>query len=174
MDQQQLIIWFAGFYEGEGSISNDISNRNRIVVSISQNDITPLEKGKEIWGGSIRKRERKSPCSEKICIGHEWKLNHIQGLKFIDDIKPYMIIPYKINQIKKCVDKQNEKWTTKFKCSFCEDIFTDMSGRRRHEKTQHIEKGIKHQCIYCDKEYNTIDTMKRHIKLNHNLVASHN
>ena len=65
MDQQQLIIWFAGFYEGESSISCDISNRNRIIVSISQNDITPLEKGKEIWGGSIRKRERKSPASKK-------------------------------------------------------------------------------------------------------------
>ena len=38
-DQQK--IWFTGFYEGEGSISNDISNRNRFRINLSQNDITP-------------------------------------------------------------------------------------------------------------------------------------
>ena len=45
MDQQQIIIWFAGFYEGEGTISNDITNRNRYRVSIAQNDRTPLDIG---------------------------------------------------------------------------------------------------------------------------------
>ena len=48
MDQQQITIWFAGFYEGEGSVSNDTHNRNRIRLSISQNDKTPLEIGKKI------------------------------------------------------------------------------------------------------------------------------
>ena len=49
MDQQQIIIWFAGFYEGEGTIVNDISNRNKLRISISQNDRTPLDIGK-IYG----------------------------------------------------------------------------------------------------------------------------
>jgi hypothetical protein len=56
--------WFAGFYEGEGWISNDISNNNRIRIGMAQNDVTPLEEGKLIWGGSIKKRIRKSPASE--------------------------------------------------------------------------------------------------------------
>ena len=38
------LIWFCGFYEGEGSVSNDKSNKNRIKFSIS------LEQGKAIWG----------------------------------------------------------------------------------------------------------------------------
>ena len=48
MDQQQIKIWFAGFYEGEGSISNDTHNRNKLRLSISQNDKTLLEIGKNI------------------------------------------------------------------------------------------------------------------------------
>jgi hypothetical protein len=166
MDQQSLKIWFAGFYEGEGSVSNDISNRNRLRVSISQNDITPLKIGKNIWGGNIRNRKRITNKG-KICNGNEWVLNHNSSLNFLNDIKPYMIIPYKISQIEKAYEKFNEPWNKKFKCAFCEKEFCDMSGRRRHEKNNHIEKNIKFNCKICNKEYNSRDSMKRHIKLNH-------
>jgi hypothetical protein len=172
MDQQQLKIWFAGFYEGEGSISNDTSNRNRLKIAIAQNDRTPLDIGQQIWGGYIRERVRKSPASDKICKGHEWQLNHNQSIKFIEDIKDFMIIPYKIQQIKICQEKLNEEWNKKFKCSFCDFEFADLSGRRRHEKINHIEKGILHKCEQCEKTYSSLDSMKRHIKLNHSLVAS--
>jgi hypothetical protein len=170
---EQQIIWFAGFYEGEGSISNDIGNRNNIRICISQNDRTPLDIGKQIWGGNIRERIRKSPASDKICHGNEWVLNSKDAIKFIDDIKPFMIIPYKINQVKTCIDKfNNEIWDKKFKCNFCDSTFTDMSGRRRHEKNNHIEKGQLHKCELCNNTYNSRDSLKRHIKINHNSVAS--
>jgi uncharacterized Zn-finger protein len=175
MDQQeQLKIWFCGFYEGEGSISNDVGNRNRLRISISQNDRTPLDIGKKRWGGFIRERIRTSPSSNKICYGHDWVLNHRQSIKFIEDIKPYMMIPYKIQQIEKCIEKSKEIWDIKFKCSFCDCEFSDMSGRRRHEKQQHIDKGIKIKCDFCKKEYCSRDSMKRHIRLNHNSVVSRN
>lgn len=167
MEQQQLIIWFSGFYEGEGCISNDIGNRNKIRVSMAQNDKTPLEIGQKIWGGHIRKRVRKSPASEKICIGYEWCMNHKKGKIFINAIKPYMIIPYKINQIKKCLEKESEPWNRKFKCNFCDLEYTDYSGRRRHEKKEHINKGIEFKCEKCDKKYKSRDSMKRHMKINH-------
>jgi hypothetical protein len=172
MDQQQLKIWFAGFYEGEGSISNDISNRNRLRISIAQNDRTPLDIGKKIWGGWVRERIRKSPASDKICKGHEWQLNHCDSLKFIEDIKPFMMIPYKIQQVKKCEDLFKQEWNGKFKCSFCESVFTDIPGKKRHEKIIHIEKGVLHKCTLCEKTYLSLDSMKRHIKINHNSVAS--
>ena len=108
MDQQQLKIWFAGFYEGEGSISNDKSNNNRLRLSISQNDRTPLDKALKIWGGSILKRVRKSPASDKICTGYEWRIGHEATFIFIKDIKKYMIIPYKINQVENAVKKSKE------------------------------------------------------------------
>ncbi len=37
MDLQD-IIWICGFYEGEGTISNDISNNNSIRLCIYQNE----------------------------------------------------------------------------------------------------------------------------------------
>lgn len=173
MIEQQIKhkIWFAGFYEGEGSISNDINNRNRLRINISQNDKTPLEIGKEIWGGFIRERVRTTP-NGKICYGNEWVLNHNQSLSFIEDIKEHMIIPYKIKQIELALEKLNETWDKRFTCSFCDCDFADPSGRRRHEKRNHIEKDVRFKCNLCDKEYTARDTLKRHIKLNHSSVAS--
>jgi len=174
MNSEQLKIWFAGFYEGEGAISNDKSNRNKLIISIAQNDRTPLDIGKNIWGGYIRQRIRKSPASDKICTGHEWKLNHNQSLKFLEDIKPFMIIPYKINQVNKCEEKLKEEWTTRFKCSFCDLDFSDLSGKSRHEKKSHIHIDKLFKCPHCINEYKSKDSMNRHIKLNHNSVASVN
>lgn len=171
MDLNQKIIWFAGFYEGEGSISNDICSRNSIRVSISQNDRTPLDIGKEIWGGSIRTRVRKT-LKGKICHGHEWVLYKKDALKFIDDIKPYMIIPYKIKQVQICLKKSKEKWNRKFKCNFCYKEYSDPSGRRRHEKKEHINKGEIFKCDLCNNKYKSKDSLNRHIKLNHKPDAS--
>ena len=156
------IIWFAGFYEGEGSISNDISNRNRLRVSISQNDPTPLKIGQGIWGGYVRCRVRIS-ATGKECRGNEWVLSHNDSIRFINDIKPYMLIPYKIKQVEDAFIKMNEVWNKSFKCSFCDSFFTDPPGRRRHEKNQHIDKGLEFICE-CGNKYNSRDSLNRHKK----------
>ena len=155
-------IWFAGFYEGEGSISNDISNRNKLRVSISQNDPTPLKIGQEIWGGKVRTRTRIS-ITGKECHGNEWILSHHDSIRFINDIKPYMLIPYKIKQIEDAFIKMNEEWDRSFKCSFCDSVFADMSGRRRHEKNQHIHKDQEFICE-CGNKYTAKDSLNRHKK----------
>jgi uncharacterized Zn-finger protein len=154
-------IWFCGFYEGEGSVSNDKSNNNRLRLSISQNDITPLELGKSIWGGNIRHRIRES--KNKVCHGNERILNHNQAL-FLEDIKPYMKIPYKIKQVEKVMDEFNKEWKEEYKCSFCDLIYTSPQGRRRHEKQIHIKNHILHKCDKCDKEYEYKDSLTRHKK----------
>jgi hypothetical protein len=170
MDQQLIFkIWFAGFYEGEGSITNDSSNNNRLRICVSQNDITPLKKAKEIWGGGLRERIRLSPASNKICYGNEWRLSHNDSLKFIEDIKPFMIIPYKINQIKVALEKYKEGNNQTYKCNFCEKNYANPSGRRRHEKKEHIEKGVLFFCNIelCKRTFKSKDSMNRHIKINH-------
>lgn len=172
MDQQQFKIWFAGFYEGEGSISNDKSNNNRLKISVSQNDRTPLDKAMKVWGGSINRRERKSPASDKICIGHEWRISHDKSKLFIKDIEKYMIIPYKINQIKVALEKAKEGNNETYKCKFCENIYASPAGRRRHEKKEHVEKGALHKCELCNKEYKGSDSLKRHIKEKHDNINS--
>jgi hypothetical protein len=135
-DKEKYLQWFCGFYEGEGSVSNDKSNNNRLRVSISQNDKTPLELGKSIWGGFIRNRIRLSPTG-KICHGHDWVLNHKQAVQFLNDIKPYMIIPYKKNQVEKAFEICDKGLDRRFKCTTCEADFASPSGRRRHIKTFH-------------------------------------
>jgi uncharacterized Zn-finger protein len=99
-------------------------------------------------------------------------LNHNQCIKFIEDITPFMIIPYKIEQVKKCEEVLKQVWDKRFKCSLCDLDFSDSSGRRRHEKVNHIEKGQFHKCVHCEKLYSSLDSMKRHIKINHSSVAS--
>lgn len=165
------LAWFAGFYEGEGWVSNDKENRNRLKVGIAQNDRTPLDQGQAIWGGSVIKRVRKSPAtnSTKICTSHAWNLSHAKGLKFIRDIRPYMRIPYKIQQFEKCLAKPKEPWDRRFKCKFCDLDFADPSGRRRHEKKEHVDKGVVHKCEYsgCSRTFKSRDSLRRHHRINH-------
>jgi DNA-directed RNA polymerase subunit RPC12/RpoP len=162
MKTVELIIWFCGFYEGEGSVSNDKSNNNRLRLSISQNDVTPLELGKSIWGGSIRERIRES--KNKTCHGHEWVLNHNQALVFIEDIKPYMKIPYKINQLETVMKHMNDKGEGSYKCNFCDKVYTLAANRRRHELTSHIKKDQLFTCTRCSNEYMSRDSLVRHLK----------
>lgn len=135
--KENVVRWFCGFYEGEGCICNDMSNNNKLRLSIAQNDSKPLEIGQKIWGGIIHKRIRKSPASDKMCEGHEWRLSHNDSLQFIDDIKPFMLIPYKINQVELAIEKAKKGLDRRFPCSKCDDDFASPAGRRRHFKNFH-------------------------------------
>ena len=172
MDQQLIYkIWFSGFYEGEGSVSNDKSNNNRIRLSISQNDITPLLLAKKIWGGSVRTITRKS-LTGKICHGNEWRLSQNPALKFIQDIKPFMIIPYKINQIVTALEKMKVGNDETYKCNFCDNIYKNPGGRRRHELKEHINKGVLHKCDIelCERTFKSKDSLNRHKRINHTKI----
>ena len=172
MTNREDVIWFAGFYEGEGWICNDKYNSNKLRLGIDQNDPKPLYQAKEIWGGSITKRIRKSPASEKICTGYCWRIGHKDTLKFIEDIRPFMRIPYKIGQIETCIEISGQPFEGKFKCNFCDREYVNSSGRRRHEKKEHIAKGQAFDCDWCNKTYKSKDCMDRHIRINHNTNAS--
>ena len=139
MPKQTILAYFAGFYEGEGYVSNDKSNNNRIRLGIDQNDPTPLYLAQKYWGGSVSKRVRKSPASDKICTTHTWRLCHNKALVFLSDIKPYMIIPYKINQVKTALDKAVLGLNIRFMCRYCNKDYANSSGRFRHEKKVHLK-----------------------------------
>ena len=136
--KETVVQWFCGFYEGEGYVCNDKSNNNRIRLGIAQNDKTPLEIAKTIWGGSIHKRIRKSPLSDKICEGYEWRLCHTESLQFIEDIKPYLTIPYKKNQIEVALESAKKGIQRKFECPHCPLEYASPAGRRRHVKAIHL------------------------------------
>lgn len=137
MTSEITLAYFAGFYEGEGYVTNDISNNNRMRLGIDQNDPTPLYEAQQIWGGSVVKRVRKSPASDKICTGHTWRIGHKNTLTFFSDIRPYMRIPYKINQMEVAIETSKKGLHRRFKCNHCEKDYASPSGRRRHEKKVH-------------------------------------
>lgn len=49
-----------------------------------------------------------------------------------------MIIPYKINQINNVIKISKEEFNRRFKCNYCTNDYASPSGRRRHEKKNHI------------------------------------
>lgn len=159
--------YFAGFYEGEGTIANDKSNGNRLRLSIYQNDPTPLYLAQTFWGGKVYSRTRKSPASDKICTCHEWRLNHNDTLLFLDDIRPFMIIPYKIGQVEKALETAEGPSYEEYKCNFCDKIYANSAGRRRHEKKEHIDKGTEFNCDLCERTYKSRDSLMRHKRINH-------
>lgn len=167
-DKQKYVQWFCGFYEGEGWVSNDKSNNNRLRLGLAQNDITPLEIAQKIWGGRIRKRVRKSIASDKICTGYELIMSHKQSLIFIEDIKSFMLIPYKINQIKNVMERLKQGNPEKYQCKLCDKSYASQGGRHRHVLQAHNDNNSKrYQCTYCEKDYSTIDTRRRHILKSH-------
>ena len=158
------LLWFAGFYEGEGSVSNDKSNNNRLRLSISQNDPLPLNLAKQLWGGQVYKRVRKSPASDKVCTGYEWRIGHNGATAFIEDIQPFMIIPTKIEQIETVMKRCQQGSNTTYACRFCSKVYSAPSGRRRHEKKEHVQKGQTFECI-CGNSYKSRDSVRRHQKV---------
>lgn len=168
MDQQEIFkIWIAGFYEGEGCVCNDKSNGNRMRMSISQNDPTPLEKARDIWGGSIQKRVRKSPASDKICTGYEWRLGHRDAVAFFADIEPYFQVPQKLQQLQDARDAAAKGYKARWPCPHCEKDYANPAARRRHVLVQHTEPGKKYDCNVCGNMYASKESLARHVKTNH-------
>ena len=154
MNNTLFTIWMAGFYEGEGYVSNDKSNNNRIRLGIDQNDPTPLIKAQKIWGGSIKHRIRKSPASDKICHGNSWRLCQKDALKFIEDIKPYLQIPYKINQLQTAIEKSKHGLKRRFSCKFCSNDYAN----DRHEKKVHPTQALVSSEARCLEAGNSLES----------------
>ena len=135
--KEAVVQWFCGFYEGEGWVCSDKGNNNRLRLGIAQNDKTPLDIGLSLWGGTIKKRVRKSPASDKICTGYEWNLPHAKALIFLKDIEPYMLIPVKKEQVNKALElfANGDKCT--YKCAMCDNMYANPSARSRHVKHKH-------------------------------------
>jgi len=165
LTDDELNKYFAGFYEGDGWAVTDKSNNNCLIVGIDQQTIEPLNLAKNKWGGTIIERIRKSPASEKMCTIFTWRIMRDKAIKFIDDIKPNMLIPYKINQIKNVIENIGNR-DTEYKCKHCEATFNAASNRRRHEREYH-ERVEKYSCEYCETKYKNEQTLKLHIKNKH-------
>jgi hypothetical protein len=81
-------IYFAGFFDGEGSVA--IYSR-KYVVSLTNTDIRPLRRAQELWGGAIalQKRGGKQVGVQDI---HRWQIYGHGSRSFLEAIQPFTMI----------------------------------------------------------------------------------
>lgn len=100
--------WAAGFFEGEGSISIQISNRFHTVwvrIEVSQVDIEPLEWLNARWPGKIYYFDRghnKSPV-------YVWRRATRKAVEFLRDIRPFLARRRVIERIDLALEFQAQK-----------------------------------------------------------------
>lgn len=89
------IIYFAGFFDGEGSVfinSNGIDgNGNQRYVlrcTLSQNNRDVLLDMQSIWGGSVTNKAHRGPLSKKD--GYTWSCSVKKAKSFLTDVLPYL------------------------------------------------------------------------------------
>ena len=57
-----------------------------------------------------------------------------------------MRIKYKIEQMNIAIETSKQKLDRRFKCNYCNKDFANPSGRRRHEKKEHLNLPIQTFC----------------------------
>jgi hypothetical protein len=74
------VLFFAGFYDGEGSACGTI--RKAIVVQVPQKDPELLYRARSLWGGSVR-----SPKGRDVSV---WVMSGDRARRFLIAIYPYL------------------------------------------------------------------------------------
>lgn len=79
-------IYFAGFFDGEGSVA--IYPR-KYVVSLTNTDIRPLVRAQELWGGGLS-RQRVDLAGVQVIW--RWQIYGQKATPFLIDIRPFVLI----------------------------------------------------------------------------------
>ena len=77
------LAYFAGFFDGEGHIG---IYPKKYLATIGNTDKLPLERAKELWGGSITYQDR--GLNQRIW---RWSVYGANSRKFLEDILPYVL-----------------------------------------------------------------------------------
>lgn len=112
--------YFAGFMDGEGSITACPSpNKSRwyIRVTVAQKNPETLYEMHELWGGSVINGTKHSRC-------YYWRVTGVKAEKFLRDVGPFLRLKYRQAQI--------AIWLTKHKP--IDDQSTLMVQRLKDEK----------------------------------------
>jgi LAGLIDADG-like domain len=88
----------AGILDGEGSIALTRNRKGRWPspqVSVASNDRELLEWLRERFNGSISKKTPRQPSHS---VSYDWKLTERRALRFLQAVRPYLIIHRKIER----------------------------------------------------------------------------
>lgn len=98
VDSEEL-AYAAGLFDGEGSITLTRHRDNRThspQVSIASSDYEVVHWFQERFGGSI---VTKQPRKSNHLVSYDWRLTDRRALKFLEFIRPYLVIERKIRRI---------------------------------------------------------------------------
>lgn len=85
-DRQARVIYAAGFFDGEGSITIIIGRGSQIgslFISVGQIDERPLLLLQELWGGSINLDNKRVS---------RWRINHQKASDALAEMLPHLIV----------------------------------------------------------------------------------
>ena len=92
MTREQLIVWAAGFFDGEGSVGLSRSHTGGKVVHLriraGQRIREPLERLVMLWGGTIRLRAPRDGYGQF----YEWALSNRGSALALADMEPFLIV----------------------------------------------------------------------------------
>lgn len=90
LTKDQLLAWAAGFIDGEGSIGLKSSGgKVSLCIQVTQVDPVPLLRLRELWGGALRFRSRRS--IERADYYH-WFIWSSAASRCCADILPYLTV----------------------------------------------------------------------------------
>lgn len=95
MTNDQLVLYAAGFFDGEGTVSiakpSAWSRQYKMIVRITQVTELPLKELKKKWGGCVclRKMNYKNSKHHDIYI---WTISNAKARIFLEDVYPYVMV----------------------------------------------------------------------------------
>jgi len=94
IDIGQHLAYTAGLFDGEGSVTIAVDNRNgrrgswQLQVAVSLTILEPLERLTGFWGGSICAPRKRLGCLQ----AYTWVVKGQNAGIFLHDIQPWLII----------------------------------------------------------------------------------
>lgn len=98
MDNNVEAAYAAGILDGEGSVSLTRNRKGRWPspqVSVASTDREVLEWLRHRFGGSISTKKPRQPSHS---ISYDWKVTDRLALRFLQTVRPYMVIHRKISR----------------------------------------------------------------------------
>ena len=134
MNREQLVIWLAGLFEGEGTFNfyKEVARK----ISITSTDKDVLDKIQENFGGGICSTTKKFDHWKQAYI---WYISGLEAKNIVESIKPYLLSRRSIRA---------QEWLDSFTSLY--DIRENKKNSYEIKKSRILElrsQGLKHREI---------------------------
>lgn len=119
--QRDLVIWAAGFVDGEGcvNISRGIARDRWVTYQmcfiVAQRTREPLDILMSLFGGRIR------TAGKPEHVHYEWRLNSQKAMEALKELLPYLIVKRQIAELAIRFQEQLNAWRKKYGMKYPEE-----------------------------------------------------